>query len=194
MNVPDLHNFYELVKRYPDFITEQSEKIPYDSVCHLQNNIDRCKVISEFGDLLSNYDIAMKIEGGIFEYSLRYVMTNKLSQKLSLSVYNYKVDELMRQLKTNKNLADNIKTGSINAYVLAFMPPALICPENWKELLGKINKIEEQSNNMKTTDMYKCRKCEQRKCTVNFLQLRSADEPMTIFVSCCVCCNTWTVQ
>uniref|UniRef100_A0A0C9S597 Transcription elongation factor n=1 Tax=Wollemia nobilis TaxID=56998 RepID=A0A0C9S597_9CONI len=42
-----------------------------------------------------------------------------------------------------------------------------------------------------TTDEFKCGKCGQRKCTYYQLQTRSADEPMTTFVTCVNCNNHW---
>lgn len=41
------------------------------------------------------------------------------------------------------------------------------------------------------TDMFKCGKCKNRKTTYHQLQTRSADEPMTTFVTCVVCKNRW---
>ena len=41
------------------------------------------------------------------------------------------------------------------------------------------------------TDMFRCGKCKQRKCTYYQMQTRSADEPMTTFVTCIVCNNRW---
>ena len=38
---------------------------------------------------------------------------------------------------------------------------------------------------------YQCWKCKNRKCTFYQLQTRSADEPMTTFVSCLSCANRW---
>ncbi|KAK9733238.1 hypothetical protein RND81_04G053800 [Saponaria officinalis] len=42
-----------------------------------------------------------------------------------------------------------------------------------------------------TTDQFKCGRCGQRKCTYYQLQTRSADEPMTTFVTCVNCNNHW---
>lgn len=42
-----------------------------------------------------------------------------------------------------------------------------------------------------STDMFKCGKCKQRKCTYFQMQTRSADEPLTTFVSCVNCGNRW---
>ena len=38
-----------------------------------------------------------------------------------------------------------------------------------------------------------CGRCKQRKCTSYDLQTRSADEPMTTFVTCLNCGNRWSL-
>lgn len=42
-----------------------------------------------------------------------------------------------------------------------------------------------------TTDQFQCGKCRQRQCTYYQMQTRSADEPMTTFVSCLNCEHRW---
>lgn len=42
-----------------------------------------------------------------------------------------------------------------------------------------------------STDMFKCGKCKERKCTYYQMQTRSADEPLTTFVQCVNCNNRW---
>eukprot|EP00033_Pygsuia_biforma_P004572 GCRY01005014.1.p1 GENE.GCRY01005014.1~~GCRY01005014.1.p1 ORF type:complete len:299 (+),score=52.81 GCRY01005014.1:144-1040(+) len=42
-----------------------------------------------------------------------------------------------------------------------------------------------------TTDQFQCGKCKKRKCKFYQLQTRSADEPMTTFVTCVNCGNRW---
>lgn len=51
----------------------------------------------------------------------------------------------------------------------------------------------ERGNNQRqaSTDQFKCAKCKQRKCTYFQMQTRSADEPMTTFVTCVNCNNRW---
>lgn len=44
------------------------------------------------------------------------------------------------------------------------------------------------------TDQFKCGRCKQRKCKYYQLQTRSADEPMTTFVTCINCNNRWKVH
>ena len=41
------------------------------------------------------------------------------------------------------------------------------------------------------TDQFKCGKCYNRSCSYYEVQTRSADEPMTQFITCLVCKNRW---
>ena len=67
-----------IVKKYPDFITEQSNDISYDLVCYAQKNISRSESILEIDKYIYDMKISMEIEAGIFEYSLLYVVTHNL--------------------------------------------------------------------------------------------------------------------
>ena len=42
-----------------------------------------------------------------------------------------------------------------------------------------------------STDTFTCRKCRSKKCTYYQMQTRSADEPMTVFVTCLDCSTRW---
>ena len=41
------------------------------------------------------------------------------------------------------------------------------------------------------TDQFKCGRCKKRQCSYFEMQTRSADEPMTIFVTCINCGKRW---
>jgi len=67
-------------------------------------------------------------------------------------------------------------------------------PERWQQLADK-QLIREQKilegNKSQATDEYKCNRCGKRECTYYEQQTRSADEPMTIFISCLNCGKRW---
>ena len=67
-------------------------------------------------------------------------------------------------------------------------------PEHWKELADKLLIREQkilEGNKSQATDEYECRRCHKRQCTYYEMQTRSADEPMTLFISCLNCGNRW---
>jgi transcription elongation factor S-II len=67
-------------------------------------------------------------------------------------------------------------------------------PEKWFELKDKLLQREQkilEGNKSRATDQFKCRRCGKRECTYYELQTRSADEPMTCFISCLNCGKEW---
>ncbi|EFA81501.1 hypothetical protein PPL_05490 [Heterostelium album PN500] len=63
--------------------------------------------------------------------------------------------------------------------------------EERKKMLKFSKEAATLSRDAATTDQFQCGKCKQRKCTYFQLQTRSADEPLTTFVTCVNCNNRW---
>jgi len=62
---------------------------------------------------------------------------------------------------------------------------------NEKIRADALREAERGKTTAASTDMFQCGKCKQRKCTYYQMQTRSADEPMTTFVTCTNCNNRW---
>jgi len=94
----------------------------------------------------------------------------------------------------NINFKKKIMNGEIKIEQISELSVYDVCPENWSELLDKKIKRDKLKYEMKPTamtDEFKCRKCSSRSCSYYEVQTRSADEPMTQFVSCLDCGNRW---
>ena len=77
---------------------------------------------------------------------------------------------------------------------IAFMSHQEMNPEKWKKLIDakiKRDKNLSEVDLSSATNEFKCFKCKKRVCTYYQLQTRSADEPMTTFVTCLNCGNKW---
>lgn len=183
-------------KKYPDFVTEQSSNIEYSLVCEAQKIISQIKprsvYILELDKYIGNRKTSMEIEAGVFEYILIYITTQNFSHKLIGSIYDYTIQSIIKTIELNKDLLIDIEQNRIKPRMIAFMSPSQLYPKNWEELLTKKRIKEEKENNLPTTDLYKCSKCGERKCTISHLQTRGSDEPMTTFIRCCICYKTWT--
>jgi transcription elongation factor S-II len=80
---------------------------------------------------------------------------------------------------------------------LPFMKPEDLWPDGpWakaqyklkaRELIREANKAKEEGYD----GMFKCRKCKSKKTTYYQMQTRSADEPMTTYVTCTSCGLKW---
>ena len=67
-------------------------------------------------------------------------------------------------------------------------------PERWADLIAA-KKLKDENRYAPrleaSTDNFTCYKCRSKKCSYYQLQTRSADEPMTTFVTCLDCGNRW---
>ena len=156
-----------------------------------------------FDKYIHNKDISKQIEKGVFEFTQSYC-TNVNSL---YPVYIAKRDDLIANMdiksqikntlfvqkikdKTLKYFGNNIKEYS----EIAFLEPYELFPEKWEYELGRKNIREEKAKNIATSDMYPCSNCGARKAVVSPpKQLRSADEPMTTYVTCLVCSKVFKI-
>ena len=94
----------------------------------------------------------------------------------------------------NKELFTMFKSGNIKLQNLAGMNPYELYPSRWKEQFDKQQireKNQLEGNKAMATDQFLCTRCWKRECTYYEMQTRSADEPMTIFITCLNCGKHW---
>jgi len=112
--------------------------------------------------------------------------------------YKNKIRSLFVNLKdkTNPGLRASIVDGSLAPEKFANMTSEQMASaerqaENKKieedNLFKSLSAAEKQAE----TDAFQCLRCKQRKCIYRQAQTRSADEPMTTFVTCTACGNRW---
>ena len=98
-----------------------------------------------------------------------------------------------------KNLtSDDVKTmladKSFKSHDLAKKTHQELNAGKWEALLEAKKQKDENMYAPRveaSTDNFTCFKCKSKKCTYFQLQTRSADEPMTTFVTCIECGNRW---
>ena len=163
----------------------------------------RNNIIKKINVLVGDDMKSKNIEKSIFNYSIQEAKTRKIvrkwNNKFFVLVYTDKLKSIWMNLndKTyvgNNNLITRIKNGDIKAKNIAFMTHQELYPDIWKELIeAKIKRDEHKFEDDKrgATSEFKCRKCKKRECSYYQLQTRSADEPMTTFVTCLNCGNNW---
>ncbi|CAK0785785.1 hypothetical protein CVIRNUC_008996 [Coccomyxa viridis] len=97
----------------------------------------------------------------------------------------------------NPDLRRRVLKGEITAVDLVNMTPEELASDVRKSENAQIRKEalkeSERGQHLKkaTTDQFQCGKCRQRKTQYYQMQTRSADEPMTTFVTCVNCGNRW---
>lgn len=180
-----------------NFVIPNSVDLRDTFIKYAENCLDRAKTQLILSDLLIDIDIAIKIESSIFEYSLNFCCNKKYEQNYIKPIYEDKLNEILCNLDENKKGIENktfkkdILSGKINPSNVSFLSPSQIHPEKWTHLIKKREYIEQREKNIVYSDAYKCFKCGESKCKITQVQTRSADEPMTTFVVCVVCHNTF---
>jgi transcription elongation factor S-II len=174
------------------YITDNFQAIDPKKINFLSKNVDRINTIGSLALALKNIDSAIKLEAGIFEFTLVYGLIKNYLNVILPSVYNDKVNDILKNLDQNSStenytLLNAINTGSIDPQTVAFLRPHEIHPDRWEKLIQKNKLREEKKKNIATTDIYQCYKCKGRRCSMIELQLRSADEPMTKIITCLDC-------
>jgi DNA-directed RNA polymerase subunit M/transcription elongation factor TFIIS len=91
----------------------------------------------------------------------------------------------------NPDVMDMIKSKKIKAHELAFMTHQDMNSKMWSKIIEDKKNRDKNRYELKieaSTDLFTCRAC---KCTYTQQQTRSADEPMTTFVTCLECGKRW---
>lgn len=179
-----------------DFITENKVDIKDAFIQYAEQVINRAENQLLINKFVNDIEKSIKIELSIFEYSLLYCINNNIEQTFLKSIYDDKILNILVNLDPksklkNKTLLSNILNNNIDPSHVGFLSPNQIDPDKWVDIIKKKEYREWRENNISYSDAYKCSKCGQRKSKVSLAQTRSADEPMTIFVSCLVCYNTF---
>jgi len=94
----------------------------------------------------------------------------------------------------NTELFTRYKSGEITLQGISEMDTYQLFEERWKDsfLQQQVReKRQLEGDKSMATDRFLCMKCHKRECTYYELQTRSADEPMTIFITCLNCGKHW---
>ena len=137
--------------------------------------------------------ISKKIEGSIFRFSVEYANDNETPFLLE-QIYNTKSDEILQQFKISESLVKKIKENEYNPDNLAFLKVEQLHPEKYEKILKKRKLEEAKKKNKATTNAFRCSKCGERKTTIVEKQTRAGDEPATVYITCSVCGNKWTMN
>lgn len=146
---------------------------------------------------------AIDIEKGIYNKLIKYAndknINTQWSNHLFINMYRAFSMEIYSNLDSssyigNTRLFTRLVNGEFQGYELSTMGPHYMFPEHWKpyvDIKSKRDRALYEVNKELATDVYKCSRCHKRECSFYQLQTRSADEPMTTFVTCLNCGKRW---
>jgi DNA-directed RNA polymerase subunit M/transcription elongation factor TFIIS len=142
--------------------------------------------LSDLKEILSE-KTASNVEKSIYNWSIQFaneVETDASWENPIFShAYNEKLIDVIFYL--NKfDLKEKIQNKEILSKDVAFLDYKLFNKDRWKPV---VHETKLNSND----GIFQCKKCKSKKTTYYSLQTRSADEPMTNFITCLVCNNRW---
>jgi transcription elongation factor S-II len=139
---------------------------------------------------------AINLEKGVFNWTIKECTNRKVVKKWEnqyfVQIYLDKLKSVY--LNLNEKIVAKLLSKEIKAEEIAFMTHQELDFERWDKLIQEKNKRTEnksETNIVASTDTFKCGKCHSRDCTYYQMQTRSADEPMTTFVTCIQCDHKW---
>jgi len=161
-------------------------------------NVDtfRSNIVKKLNEKIKNEKHSLNLEKGIFNYTLKEADQKKVLKKWDNRIFILIYVDRLRSIYTNLNptIIKDINDGTIKAHKIAFMTHQELAPDKWQDFIDakiKRDKYKFETNMEAATDTFTCRKCKVNKCTYYQMQTRSADEPMTTFVTCINCGNRW---
>ncbi|XAR55728.1 hypothetical protein NMG60_11035909 [Bertholletia excelsa] len=160
-----------------ELLLEALSKVPSEADEDIKDEVDACDPIR----------VAVAVESVMFE---------KMGRSNGAQKVKYR--SIMFNLKDPKNpdLRRKVLLGEVKPERLITMTPEEMASDQ-RQLENKqikekaLFECERGGPPKATTDQFKCGRCGQRKCTYYQMQTRSADEPMTTFVTCVNCNNHW---
>tara|TARA_Y100000768_G_C23988865_1_gene690734 strand:+ start:3961 stop:4473 length:513 start_codon:yes stop_codon:yes gene_type:complete len=158
----------------------------------------RKNIVKEICKVFNNEKCSINIEKGIYNYTIdeseKRNIVKKWENVYFVQLYTDKFKSVMINVEKHKILIKNILSKKIKPHEIAFMTHQEIYPEKWSKLIN-LKQIRDQNKYAPrldaNTDDYTCYKCKSKRCSFYQLQTRSADEPMTTFVTCLDCGTRW---
>lgn len=165
----------------------------------------RDKVTENFNELVENDELAKTLEESVLhvisDQALKEGIDVDWSNRVFWSMYRSRAISVYENLRGPEGYVQNkegwvekLKSNEITPRAFAEMTAVDMYPHRWKASIERIIDLEKKRNTKKdnASIMMWCSRCKkQSKCDYYQLQTRSADEPMTTFVTCLECDRRW---
>ena len=158
----------------------------------------RENITKTFLSYIDNIECCKQIENSIYVFTKKEAKQKHIVQSFQnhyfQMIYQDKLKSLWYHFKQYPQLVNDLKSGSIDIDKIAFLTHQELIPEKWKEIIDRKiqrDKHKYELNKQGVSKQFKCSNCKTRETTYYQMQTRSADEPMTTFVTCLNCQHHW---
>lgn len=161
-----------------------------------------CSKISKLLNVQADDKLCLNLEKCIFNWSVRVTKQQGDQPSWENPIFKNRYKNKFLNIQFNlqdpeNNLVDRIKSEKVKLTDIMWMGPIELNPMGrYARTREKLRIDELHRVALNTTDenyegLFKCNKCKSKKTTYYQMQTRSADEPMTTFVTCINCTNRW---
>jgi|AntDeeMetagen134_2_1112570.scaffolds.fasta_scaffold08629_1 transcription elongation factor S-II len=153
----------------------------------IQNNaIDLIE--QKIGHLVNSKVLELHCRKYVAEFADKKKIGKFWSNPLFHDLYAHKIQSVIFNIQQNPEIIETFVAKEIPYKSCEELNPSL-----WNKIIEK-KKIQEKHLEEKPAPMtneFKCGKCHKRDCIYEQRQIRSCDEPMTLFVTCIHCKHNW---
>ena len=158
----------------------------------------RQNIINKLNIYFNNEKYSSNLEKGIYNWTIKECNNRKIIKKWDnpyfIQIYIDRTRTIYINLKKNSNLIEQVLNEEIKSHEIAFMTHQEIEPKRWELLINNKalrDKAKFEEKLEANTDTFTCKKCKSNKCYVYSMQVRSADEPETLYITCTNCGKKW---
>ena len=166
----------------------------------------RIKIVQVLHNILNEHcddDDILDLERGIYNATLDDAKKHMVPLTWDHDTFRWIYNAIAKRTLTNfhpnsyignKSLIERWKEGEFTLESIGRWTPYELNPANWKGLKDQQFRRDKrilEGNLAMATDRFRCSQCKKKMCSYYELQTRSADEPMTIFISCLNCGKHW---
>ena len=156
-----------------------------------------CQKLQQLCPLLTATNV-QNMEKSIYNACLKDAGARTIVKKWDNPSFVQLYLDRLRSIYVNLQESTEFKERLLNKTILPQNVGAMthqdMAPARWQKLIEEKKIRDENKYAPKleaSTDNFTCRKCKSKKCSYYQLQTRSADEPMTTFVTCIECGSRW---
>ena len=161
----------------------------------------RAKVVARFQAALHDPTMAQHLEICLWNWTIRACLHSKIPLFWENARFRYRYTTRALSLAfnlvnpSNPSLGERVRSGALSLKAFANMTPHEMFPELYEPIYERLAAKELRKMAVSHQDApdgaYTCRACKSKKTQYTCLQTRSADEPMSIYVSCLHCGKRW---
>ena len=152
----------------------------------------------EFSKYLGAGPLSRNCERNVLNWTVNKIQPSTWENYKFRRIYKMKVQWLLAEFRRGTQLADRLKNKQLESAKLAWYTPDVLNPNGpYAETALKLKKRDDDREAAKAqmdedyVGAFKCSKCKSTKTSYYQMQTRSADEPMTTFVTCLNCDKKW---